>query len=91
MYFRAYPVKIGGISAVQLEVLGDDEALTEDADDRYMIAAYRKVDGNLEVRTLNTGLFDTDVSDSGSLMAEILKNEDNPGLFNDPGLFKRTK
>lgn len=90
LYFRAYPVKIGEISAVQLEVLGDDdEAVSQDAGERYMIAAYRWVAGDLEVRTLNTGLFDTEIADSNALKAEILKHEDNPELFNEPGLFKR--
>lgn len=90
LYFRAYPVKIGEISAVQLEVLGDaDEAVSKDAGERYMIATYRFVAGKLEVRTLNTELFDTEISGSDALKAEILKHEDNPELFNDPGLFKR--
>lgn len=90
LYFRAYPVKIGKISAVQLEVLGDDnEAVSQDAGERYMIATYRWVAGKLEVRTLNTELFDTEIPDSEALMAEILKHENNPELFNDPGLFKR--
>lgn len=90
LYFRAYPVKIGKISAVQLEVLGDaNEVVSEDADERYMIAAYRMVDGKLEVRTLNTELFDTEISDSNTLKAEILKHEENPELFNKPGFFER--
>ena len=90
LYFRAYPVKIGATPAVQLEVLGDDnKALTEDAKERFTVATYRMVDGKLEVRTLNTELFDTGISDSDSLKAEILKKEDHPELFNDPGFFKR--
>jgi len=90
IYFRAFPINIGGVSAIQLEVLGDkDEAVEKDAAERYMIATYRLLDNKLEVRTLNSDLVSPDIKDSELLRAAFLKHKENPGLFNDPGLFKR--
>lgn len=92
IYFRAYPINIGGVSAIQLEVLGDkDEVVEKDAAERYMIATYRLLDNKLEVRTLNSDLVSPDIKDSGLLRAAFLKHKDNPELFNDPGLFKRVE
>ena len=92
VYFRAYPIHIGGISAVQLEVLGDkDEAVARDAAERYTIAAYRLLDDKLEVRTLNSDLVTPDTKDSESLEAAFLKYKDHPELFNEPGLFQRAE
>jgi hypothetical protein len=92
IYFRAYPINIGGVSAIQLEVLGDkDEAVEKDAAERYMIATYRLQDNKLEVRTLNSDLVSPDVKDSELLRAAFLEHQENPELFNDPGLFKRAE
>jgi hypothetical protein len=92
VYFRAYPIDIGGVPAVQLEVLGDeDESVATDAAERYTVAAYRLLDGKLEVRTLNSDLVSPDIKDSESLRAEFLKHKDHPQLFNEPGLFQRVE
>lgn len=92
LYFRAYPIKVGGVAAVQLEVLGDeDEVVEPDASERYTVAAYRLLNGKLEVRTLNSELISADIADGESLRAAILEHEGHPGLFNEPGLFQRVE
>ncbi len=88
LYFRAYAIEVGGVSAVQLEFLGDDKRPVR-GDDRYLVATYSFVDGLLEVRTLNSDLVDDELTDSESLRAAFIKHKENPELFNDPGLFKR--
>ena len=90
VYFRAYAIDVGGVSAIQLEVLGDkDEVVEQGASERYTVAAYRMLDGKLEVRTLNSELVSAGIEDSESLRAEILKHREHPELFNEPGLFQR--
>jgi hypothetical protein len=92
LYFRAWAMNIGGVYAMQLELIGDEDSATSQyAEDRYMVAAYRMLDGKLEVKTLNSDLINPEITDSKSLEAEILKYRDNPQLFNDPGLFQRSK
>lgn len=89
-YFRAYTIDIGGVSAVQLELIGtNEEAVAGDEDGRYHVASYRMVDGLLEIRTLNSDLVSDDLLDSESLQKAFMTHKDNPELFNDPGLFKR--
>ncbi|MGD9021155.1 MAG: hypothetical protein PVF46_05110 [Lysobacterales bacterium] len=88
LYFRAYAIEVGGISAVQLEFLGDNKRPVR-GDNRYLVASYRFVDGLLEVRTLNVELVDDELTDSESLRAAFMEHKENPELFNNPGLFKR--
>ena len=89
-YFRAYAINVGGVSAVQIEFLGDDKRpVKSDAGDRYMVASYKVVDGMLEMRFLNSELVDKELTDTESLRAAFIEHKENPGLFNDPGLFRR--
>lgn len=88
LYFRAYAIEIAGVSAIQLEFLGDNKRPVR-GDDRYLVASYRFVDGLLEVQTLNTELVDDELTDSESLKAAFIEHKENPELFNDPGLFER--
>lgn len=88
LFFRAYTIEVGGVSAVQLEFLGDDTRPVR-GKNRYLVATYRIVDEMLEVRTLNSDLVGEELSDSESLRAAFTAHKENPELFNDPGLFKR--
>ena len=92
LYFRAYAIDVGGITSVQLELIGTDKESVrsnDDYDDRYHVAAYKMVGELLEIRTLNSDLINADLADSESLRKEFIKHKDNPELFNDPGKFKR--
>ena len=92
LFFRAYAINVGGISAVQLEAIGDgNEAVGKNVENRYTVAAYRMLDGKLEVRTLNSDLVSAEIDDGESLKAAMLKHKDHPELFNDPGLFQRVE
>ena len=90
LYFRAYAINIAGVAAMQLELIGSDEsAVGSDAEDRYVVARYSMVNGQLEVSTLNTDLVSDKLADPESLREAFIANKNNPDLFNDPGLFKR--
>ena len=90
LYFRAYPINIEGIAAVQLELIGNDDGLVDaDEEDRYHVVAYQLENDLLKISTLNTELVDDELTDSESLKKAFIEHKENPGLFNDPGFFKR--
>jgi len=92
LYFRAYAIKIGDVSAVQFELIGSNEKpVSGDEDERYLVVKYKISNGLLEVATLNSDVVDDDLSDSESLRNAFIEHKDNPGLFNEPGFFKRIK
>lgn len=91
-YFRAYAINIGGVSAVQLELVGtDDGPVKANEDDRYHVVAYHLENQILKISSLNSELVDDELPDSESLRKAFIQHKENPGLFNDPGVFKRMK
>lgn len=92
LYFRAYAINLGGVSAVQLELIGNgEEPVAGDEDDRYHVVSYKIVDDLLHIATLNSNLVDDELPDSESLQKAFIEHKDNPELFNDPGVFRRIK
>lgn len=91
MYFRGYPIKIEGVSCVQIQLIGDVDGDVKKEDRKYQVVSYALSKGELEIRTLNTDLVDKDLQDSAKLRQAFLKNKDNKELFKDPGKFRRIK
>ena len=91
-YYRGYPIRIGGLSCVQLQIIGtDDGPLQNDEKDLFLVASYRLTGGKLEIKTLNTDLVDKDLKTTDGLRKAFLKHEDNKDLFKDPGFFRKIK
>ncbi|MBW1802735.1 MAG: hypothetical protein JRJ85_18615, partial [Deltaproteobacteria bacterium] len=58
-YYRGYPIKIGGISCIQLQVIGTDEGTPKKGfKDLFHVVSYKVKKGILEIRILNTDLVD---------------------------------
>ncbi len=93
MYFRGYPIKIGDVSCVQIEVLGDYEGPpdTEYRKKFFIVASYRLTNAELEIKTLNMDLVDEDLKESEALKKAFLKHKDNKDLFIEPGKFRKVK
>ena len=92
LYFRAYPIKIGNVSCVQLQAIGTEDGPPEkDVKELYHVASYVLANGRLEVRMLNTDLVDDNIKNSEALSEAFLKHQDDKGLFSDPGMFRRVK
>jgi len=90
LYFRAYPINIGEVPAVQLELIGNGGGqIASDENDRYHVASYKLVDDLLMISLLNSELISDELPDSTSLREAFIQNKDNPDLFNDPGIFRR--
>jgi hypothetical protein len=91
-YYRGYPIKIGGLSCVQLKIIGtDDGPLQKDEKDLFLVASYRLTGDQLEIKTLNTDLVDDNLKTSDELRKGFLKHKDNKELFKDPGVFRKIK
>ena len=92
IYFRAYAIKIGEVSCVQLEALGTIEGpIPQDEKQRYHVMTYELADGILEVKLLNTELVDGELKSSEALRKAFLEHQDHQDLFNDPGRFRRVE
>lgn len=90
LYYRAYPIKIGGVECVQLQVIGTkDGPPAPDEKALYYVASYQLKDGGLEIKTLNTDLIGDKLKTTEELQAAFLKHKDSKELFKDPGMFRK--
>ena len=90
-YYRAYPIKVDGISCVQIQLIGTADGDIKKGERKYQVATYSISNGELEIKTLNTDLVDKDLRDTASIKQAFLKNKDNKDLFTNPGKFRRVK
>ncbi|MDA2939198.1 hypothetical protein MYX75_13175 [Acidobacteria bacterium AH-259-A15] len=92
MYFRGYPIKIGDVSCVQVEVLGNEDGpLDGDEKDLFHVVSYQLEKSELTIKTLNTDLVDDELKDSEALKKAFLGHEGSKDLFTDPGKFRKIK
>jgi hypothetical protein len=90
MYFRGYPIRIGEVSCVQLQLIGSDEGPVDEGEkELFHVASYRLDAGELMVRTLNTELVAEDLKDSEALRAAFFRHQGDGALFADPGRFRK--
>lgn len=88
-YFRGYLIKIGNITCIQLQVLGNDSGPHKKDEKRlYLVATYQIKDKNLVVRLLNENLISNKLNETKTLKKEFLKNMKHEELFEEPGTFK---
>ena len=91
-YYRGYPIKVGGISCVQLQVVGTEDGMPErDVKDLFHVVSYELKKGILQIRTLNTDLVDNGLKTTESLVQAFLKYKDNKDLFINSVRFKQIK
>ena len=92
LYYRGYPIKIGNVSCVQVEIIGSQDG-PPDKDDKelFHVVSYVLAKGELEIKVLNTDLVSHRLKNSEALRKAFLKHQDNKDLFRDPGKFRRIK
>lgn len=88
-YFRGYPIRIGGISCVQIRLIGDSNGDIKTGDRKYHVVSYQFVNGELDIKTLNTDLVDKNIQDRNKLKKAFLKNKSKSELFINPVRFKK--
>ncbi len=90
LYFRGYPIKIGGVTCVQLQLIGiDNKPVDSSQKELFHVASYELVNGELVIRTLNANLVGGGLKDTGALVKAFLKHKDSPELFANPCRFRR--
>ncbi len=89
MFFRGYPIKVGNLRCVQIQLLGEKDQPVNDEDRKYQVVAYKLEDGVLELRTLNADLVSDRLATSADLLKAINANVADPDLFKDPGKFRK--
>lgn len=92
MYFRAYPIKVGGVSCVQLQAIGSNEGPPDQGEKGlYHVASYQLSDVKLEIKLLNEKLVDDELKKSAELTRAFLEHKENKNLFVNPVKFRRIK
>lgn len=92
LYYRAYPIKIDGVSCVQIQVIGTNEGPPKNEEkELFHVVSYQLMDGKLEIRSMNTDLIDDDLKTTDELREAFLKHKDNKDLFKYPGVFRKIK
>lgn len=89
LFFRGYPIRVGGVPCVQVQLIGSYDGDLGKEDRKYQVIRYALSNGILEVRTLDTKLVDKNLSDSASLRQAFFKSKDNKDLFQDPVRFRK--
>ncbi len=91
-YYRGYPIKIGGVSCVQLQIIGTaDGPLAKDRKDLFHVVSYQLTGSGLEIKMLNTDLVNDKLKTTDELRKAFLKNINNKGLFTDAVVFRKIK
>ena len=92
IYYRGYPIELGGISCVQLQIIGTNDGPPEkDKPDLFYAVSYQLTNGELEIKKLNTDLVDDDLKTTEELQKAFLKHKDNKDLFKDLGVFRKKR
>jgi hypothetical protein len=90
MYFRGYPVRIGNVSCVQLQLIGTEkDSITTDDEKRYHVVSYQLSEGLLKIDVLNDKIVSGDLKKSKELKQAVLENQNAQDLFHEPGTFRK--
>ena len=91
-YYRGYLINIGGISCVQLQIIGTKDGMPKrETKALYAVMSYELKKGILEIKTLNADLVNDDLKTTEALVQTFLKHKDNKDLFTNPVKFRQFK
>ena len=90
LYYRGYPIRIGDIPCVQLQVIGTkDGPPQEDEKKLFHVVSYQLADGKLVIKNLNAELVDDELKTRAGLVKSFLGHKDDEKLFINPDSFRR--
>lgn len=90
MYFRAYPLKVGDISCVQLQLIGNSSGPLVKTEPAYQVAFVKLTGNEVTIRMMNTSVVGHDLR-GPALREAFIKNSKNTDLFREPVKFSRVK
>ena len=91
MYFRAYPLKVGNIECLQLQLLGYQDGRLARNDAPFQVAKYTVSGDIVEIRMMNTSVISPKLAGNDEIREAFIKNQANDKLFREPGKFRRAK
>jgi hypothetical protein len=90
MYFRAYPLKVGDISCMQLQLIGNGDGPPAKGDPVFQTAFVTLSGNEATIRMMNTSVVGHNLR-GAALREAFLKNVKNPVLFREPARFRRVE
>ena len=81
LYFRGYPIKVGGKAYLQVQLIGSEAGPAKEADRKYDVLSYTVSGGVLEISTLNTKIVDKKITGTKELLKAFQDNQNSPELF----------
>jgi hypothetical protein len=88
LFLRGYPLRIAGISLVQL-VATDKRYVPINEAGSYLPLSYKVSDGDLVIKLTDSGLLGKKLNSSAALREAFIRNKDNPRLFSEPIRFRK--
>ena len=89
LFFRAYLIDVGGLSCLQVQVLGTDKGPVEAADDTFDVVSYKPEGAQLDVGVLNPQVVDKNATSTAALVKLFLKGKASPTLFTPHAKFRK--
>lgn len=92
LYLKGYPINVGGIDLVQIEMLiltEYDSENHEDQEKRFHVAKYKIKGDLLSVQLLSEDVVSGNIRTTSELKQVFLKNIDDPDLFEEPTQYKK--
>jgi hypothetical protein len=89
MFFRAYAVDLGGSRYIQIQLIGTAEGPVKPQDRKYHLLRVEHRAGRIEMRTINRDVLGKDQVTSEAMRTALLRETNNPKLFDAPTLFTR--
>ncbi len=88
-YFRGYPINVGGVPCVQIQLIGTSEGDIKKDERDFHAVSYKRSKDELTVKILNKSLVDPSLESSSDLKKAFLKHKDKADLFISPGKFRK--
>ena len=89
LFFRAYPIEVGGMSCLQVQVLGTEKGPVESSADTYDVVTYRKAGDLLEVDILNPQVVKKEAGSTEVLQQAFQKAQTDSARFTHLARFKK--
>lgn len=93
LYFRAWPVKVAGVSAIQLQIVGaaKPEPTPEPSGKNFSVVVYEFDGDDLILKSLNEDLVPPSLTTTAEIVEAFTEHAGDPDLFNNPDRYRRVK
>lgn len=89
IYYRGYPIELGGKRYIQLQALGTRDGLSKDLHTPYMLARCSRTGDTLTIQMIDKSVIDPKLKNGAALREAFLAHQDDENLFEAPNAFVR--